>query len=94
MVGLDEEMMPGCGVECVKNKINTVVSVRFHFFLCLVNWTIFNRLLDAFLVALGVPWPWGAFCRLWGILGVAWNFDGFEDPAASSQGHRTEVFDG
>jgi hypothetical protein len=54
-VGLDEEMMPGCGVECVKNIINIVVFVRFHFFSCLVNWRIFNRLLDAFLVALGVP---------------------------------------
>ena len=54
-MGLDEEMMPGCGVECVKNIVNTLVFVRFHFFLCLVNWRIFNRLLDAFLVALGVP---------------------------------------
>ena len=42
MVGLDEEMMPGCGVECVKNIVNTVVFVRFHFFTCLVNWRIFN----------------------------------------------------
>ena len=42
MVGLDEEMMPGCGVECVKNIINIKVFVRFHFFTCLVNWRIFN----------------------------------------------------
>ena len=54
-MGLDEEMMPGCCVECVKDMPNTLVFVRFHFFLCLVNWRIFNRLLDAFLVALGVP---------------------------------------
>jgi hypothetical protein len=55
LVGLDEEMMPGCGVECVKNIINTWVFVRFHFFSCLVNWRIFNRFLDAFLIAFGVP---------------------------------------
>ena len=42
MVGLDKEMMPGCGVECVKNIINIEVFVRFHFFTCLVNWRIFN----------------------------------------------------
>ena len=54
-MALDEEMMPGCGVECVKNIANTIFVFRLHFFLCLVNWRIFNRLLDAFLVALGVP---------------------------------------
>ena len=32
-MGLDEEMMPGCGVECVKNIANALVFVRFHFFL-------------------------------------------------------------
>ena len=54
-MGLDKEMMPGCGVECVKDIVNTIVFVRFHFFLCLVNWRIFNRLVDAFLIPWGVP---------------------------------------
>ena len=55
LVGLGEEMMPGSGVGCAENIVNTVVFVRFHFFTCLVNWMIFNRLLDAFSVTLGVP---------------------------------------
>ena len=54
-MGLSEEMMPGSHVGCAENMKNTVVCVRFHFFTYLVNWMIYNRLLDAFLVALGVP---------------------------------------
>ena len=55
LVGLGEEMMPGSGVGCTENIVNTVVFVRFHFFTCLVNWMIFNRLLDVFLMASWVP---------------------------------------
>ena len=54
-MGLSEEMMPGSGVGCAENIINTMVFVRFQFFTYLVNWMIYNRLLDVFLVALGVP---------------------------------------
>ena len=54
-MGSGEEMMPGSGVGCAENIANTVVFVRFHFFTCLVNWMIFNRLLDAFSVTSGVP---------------------------------------
>ena len=54
-VGLGEGMIPKAEVECAEHMVNTVVFVRFHFFSCLVNWRIFNRLLDAFLVASGVP---------------------------------------
>ena len=75
MVGLGEEMMPGSGVGCTENIVNTVVFVRFHFFTCLVNWMVFNRLLDVFLVAF-----WGPgthfFCFL-RVLGVGMKFDDF-----------------
>ena len=54
-MGLSEEMMPGSDVGCAENILNTMVFVRFHFFTYLVNWMIYIRLLDAFLVALGVP---------------------------------------
>ena len=33
-----------------------LVFVRFHFFSCLVNWRIFNRLLDAFFNSFGGTW--------------------------------------
>ena len=55
-VGLGEEMTPESEVGCAENIVNTVVFVRFHFFTCLVNWSISNRLLDVFLVAFWVPW--------------------------------------
>ena len=55
LVGLGEEMMPGSGVGCTENILNNVVFVRFHFFTCLVNWMIFNCLLDVFLVAFWGP---------------------------------------
>ena len=55
-VGLGEEMTPESEVGCAENIVNTVVFVRFHFFTCLVNWSISNRLLDVFLVACWVPW--------------------------------------
>jgi hypothetical protein len=55
-VGLGEEMTPESEVGCAENIVNTVVFERFHFFTCLVNWMISNRLLDVFLVAFWVPW--------------------------------------
>ena len=55
LVGLSEEMMPGSGVGCAENILNAMVFVRFQFFTYLVNWMIYNRFLDAFFVALGVP---------------------------------------
>ena len=54
--GLGEEMTPGSVFGGVGNIVNTVVFVRFHFFTCLVNCMISNRLLDVFFVAFGVPW--------------------------------------
>ena len=56
LVGLGEKMVPGSVVGCVQNMINTMVFVRVHFFTCLVNWLISNRLLGVFLVACWVPW--------------------------------------
>jgi len=52
-VGLGEEMIPESEVGCVENIINTMAFVRFHFFTCLVNWLISNRLLDVFLRLFG-----------------------------------------
>ena len=57
LVGLGQKMMPGSVVGCAANMLNTVVFVRFHFFTYLVNWVIFCRLLDVFLIVLSVPWP-------------------------------------
>ena len=48
-VGLGEEMTPESEVGCAENKINTRVSLRFHFFACLVHWLISNRFWDVFL---------------------------------------------
>ena len=56
LVGLGHKMMPGSVVGCAENMINTVVSVRFHFFKYSVNWMISNRLLDVFLVVFWVSW--------------------------------------
>ena len=56
LVGLGQKMMPGSVVGCAENIINTMVSVRFHFFTYSVDWMISNRLLDVFLVAFWVPW--------------------------------------
>jgi hypothetical protein len=50
----------GCGnatrmvVGCVGNLLNIVVLVRFHFLSYLVNWMMFNRLLELFFVAFWV----------------------------------------
>ena len=46
LVGLGQKMMPGSVVGCAENIVNAVVFIRFHFFAYLVNWVIFNRLLD------------------------------------------------
>ena len=54
--GLGVEMTPGSVVGCGENIANTMVFVRFHFFMYSVNWMIFNRLLDVFLIAFWVPW--------------------------------------
>ena len=56
LVGLGQKMMPGSVVGCAENMVNTMVFVRFHFFMYSVNWMISNRLLDVFLVASWVPW--------------------------------------
>ena len=55
-VGLGEEMTAGSVVGCAENIVNIVVFVRLHFFTYSVYWMIFNRLLNVFLVAFGVPW--------------------------------------
>ena len=34
----------------------------------------------------GLGVPWAALCWLWVVLGVGWNFDGFEDPPWTNQG--------
>ena len=54
-MSLDKEMTPESEVGCAENIANTLVFVRFHFFACLVNWLISNRLFDVFLVAFWVP---------------------------------------
>ena len=54
--GLVEKAIPGSVVGCVENIVNTLVFVRFNFFMYSVNWMISNRLLDVFLAVLGVPW--------------------------------------
>ena len=56
LVGLGQKMMPGSVVGCAENIVNTVVSVRFHFFTHSVNWMISNRLLGVSLIAFWVPW--------------------------------------
>ena len=56
LMGLGEKMVLGSVVGCVENMINTVVFVRFHFFMYLVNWLISNRLLGVFLVGFWIPW--------------------------------------
>ena len=56
LLGLGEKMIPGSVVGCAENIINTLVFVRFHFFTHFVNWIIFNRLFNVFLVAFWVPW--------------------------------------
>ena len=57
LMGLGEKMVPGSVVGCLKNIINQLVFVRFHFFTYSVNWMISNRLLDIFLVVVFcVPW--------------------------------------
>ena len=56
LMDLGEEMTPESEVGCAENILNTVVFERFHFFTCLVNWMISNRLLDVFLVCFWVPW--------------------------------------
>ena len=48
LVGLRTEMPAGSVVGRAGNTVNTVVFERFHFFTCLVNWMISNRLLDVF----------------------------------------------
>ena len=55
-MGLGEKLTAESEVGCAGNILNTVVFVRFHFFTCLVNWLISNRLLDVFGVAFWVPW--------------------------------------
>ena len=54
-MGLGEEMPAGSVVGRAENIVNIVVFVRFHFFTCLVNWMISNRLLvfGSFLGTLG-----------------------------------------
>ena len=42
LVGLGEKMIPGSVVGCAENMINTMVFVRCHFFMYLVNWMISN----------------------------------------------------
>jgi hypothetical protein len=56
LVGLDEEMTPGSVVGCAENIliVNTLIFARFHFFTYLVNWMIFNRLFNVFVVAFNV----------------------------------------
>ena len=54
LVGLGQKMMPGSVVGCAENIANTVVFVGFHFFTYLVNWMIFNRLLELFLIFEGL----------------------------------------
>ena len=56
LVGLGEEMPAGSVVGRGENMLNAPVFVRFHFFACLVNWMISNRLLQVFLGAFWVPW--------------------------------------
>ena len=56
LMGLGVKMVPGSVVGCAENIINTMVFVRFHFFMYSVNWMIYNRLLDVFLIAFWVPW--------------------------------------
>ena len=53
---LGKELPAGSVVGRAENIINTVVFVRFHFFTCLVNWMLSNRLWDVFLIAFWVPW--------------------------------------
>ena len=48
-------MIPGSVVGCAGTMVNTVVFVRFHFFMYAVNWMISKRLLDVFLIAFWVP---------------------------------------
>ena len=55
-MGLDAKRMPGSVVGCADNITNIMVFIRFHFFTYLVNWVIFCRLLDVFLIASWVPW--------------------------------------
>ena len=55
-VGLGKKMMPGSVVGCAGNIVKTMVFIRFRFFTYLMNWVIFTRLLDVFLVAFWVPW--------------------------------------
>jgi len=84
VVGLGEEMTPGSGVGCAENIVNTVVFVRFHFFMCSVNWMIFNRLLDVFLMASWVPGiHLFSFLKVLGVglevddfLGISWKGPG------------------
>ena len=56
LVGSGGEMTPESEVGCAENIVNTVVFVRFHFFTYLVNWMIYNRVWDFFLVAFWVHW--------------------------------------
>ena len=74
-MGLGEEMVLGSVVGRAENKINTVVFVRFHFSMCLVNWMIFNRLLDICLMASWVPGI--HFFSFLKVLGVGMKFDDF-----------------
>ena len=83
-MGLGEKMVPGSVVGCVENIVNTLVFVRFHFSMYLVNWLISNRLLGVFLVACWVNWAhFFSFLRVRGVglevddfLGIPWRDPG------------------
>ena len=56
LVGLGEKMVPGSVVGCAENIVNTLVFVRFHFFMYLVNWLISNLFFCVLFVAFWVLW--------------------------------------
>ena len=56
LVVLGEKMIPGSVIGCAENILNTMVIVRFHFFMYVVNWMIYNIFLVVFLVVFFVHW--------------------------------------
>ena len=64
-------MIPESEVGHAENVVNTVVFVRFHFFMYFVKWLISNRLLGVFLVAFWIPWA--DFFWLWMVLEASWK---------------------
>ena len=84
VVGLGQEMTPESEVGCAENMINTMVFERFHFFTCLVNWMISNRLLDvlfgSFLGTLGLLFliceGLGVGLKFYDFLGIPWTDPG------------------